>query len=87
MKRRIVITGAGVISALGYSRQELFQSLLDGKSAVKERPDWIEKMQTTKVAIASAVELPQEVANPSAATTAVPWGQLHFTRRLPPKTP
>ena len=62
MKRRIVITGAGVTSALGYSRQELFQSLLDGKSAVKERPDWIEKMQTTKVAIASAVELPQEVA-------------------------
>ena len=62
MKRRIVITGAGVTSALGYSRQELFQALLDGQSAVKERPDWIEKMQTTKVAIASAVELPTEVA-------------------------
>lgn len=62
MKRRIVITGAGVTSALGYTRQELFQSLLDGKSAVKERPDWIEKMQTTQMAVASAVELPQEVA-------------------------
>ncbi|MBR6323818.1 MAG: hypothetical protein IKR62_02465, partial [Victivallales bacterium] len=62
MKRRIVITGAGVTSALGYTRQELFQSLLDGKSAVKERPDWIEKMQTAKMAVASAVELPQEVA-------------------------
>lgn len=62
MKRRIVITGAGVTSALGYTRQELFQSLLDGKSAVKERPDWIEKMQSPKTAIASAVELPQEVA-------------------------
>ena len=62
MKRRIVITGAGVTSALGYTRRELFQSLLDGKSAVKERPDWIEKMQTAKMAVASAVELPQEVA-------------------------
>lgn len=62
MKRRIVITGAGVTSALGYNRQELFQSLLDGKSAVKERPEWIELMQTTRMAIAAGVELPQEVA-------------------------
>ena len=62
MKRRIVITGAGVTSALGYNRQELFQSLLDGKSAVKERPEWIELMQTSRMAIAAGVELPQEVA-------------------------
>ena len=62
MKPRIVITGAGVTSALGYTRQELFQSLLDGKSAVKKRPDWLDLMQGTKMAIASAIELPPEIA-------------------------
>ncbi len=39
-KRRIVITGAGVISALGFSREELYQSLLAGKSAVRFMPEW-----------------------------------------------
>lgn len=40
MKRRIVVTGAGVTSSLGFSREELYQSLLDGKSAVRLMPDW-----------------------------------------------
>ena len=62
MAPRIVITGAGVTSALGYNRQELFQSLLDGKSAAKERHEWIDLMQSTKTTVASAVELPPEVS-------------------------
>ena len=60
MKPRIVITGAGVTSALGFSRQALFQALLDGRSAIKARPDWSEKMQGNPYAVAASVELPEE---------------------------
>lgn len=60
MKQRIVITGTGVTSALGFTRQELFQALLDGRSAVRARPDWQEQMQGARNVAAAAVELPPE---------------------------
>ena len=60
MKPRVVITGAGVTSALGFSRQELFQALLEGRSAVKLRPDWSELMQGNPRVVAASVELPEE---------------------------
>jgi 3-oxoacyl-[acyl-carrier-protein] synthase II len=37
-RRRVVITGAGVISPLGFSPQELWQALAEGRSAVGEVP-------------------------------------------------
>jgi len=40
MKRRIVVTGAGVTSSLGFTPAELYQSLLAGKSAVRLMPEW-----------------------------------------------
>ena len=60
MKPRVVITGAGVTSALGFSRQELFQALLEGRSAVKLRSDWSELMQGNPRVVAASVELPEE---------------------------
>ena len=33
--RRVVITGTGVVSALGMSRAELFENLLNGRSAIR----------------------------------------------------
>lgn len=60
MKQRVVITGAGVTSTLGFSRQELFQALLAGRSAVKLRPDWTEQMQGNPRVVAASVELPEE---------------------------
>lgn len=40
LPRRVVITGSGVVSALGCSAQELFANLLAGASAVKLMEDW-----------------------------------------------
>ena len=60
MKPRVVITGTGVTSALGFSRQALFQALLDGRSAVKPRPDWREMMQNAPQIVAATVDLPEE---------------------------
>ena len=39
-KRRVVVTGAGVVSALGGSRAELFEALLAGRCAVRRMPEW-----------------------------------------------
>ena len=60
MKQRVVITGAGITSALGFSRQELFQALLEGRSAVKLHPDWSALMQGDPRVMAASVELPDE---------------------------
>ena len=60
MKKRVVITAAGVTSALGYTRQELYRNLLDGKSAIIERSDWLPMMHISKSVYAGSVMLPQE---------------------------
>ena len=57
---RIVITGAGVTSALGLTRQELFHNLLDGKSAIVARDDWKEMMRTSDPVYAGTVQLSEE---------------------------
>ena len=41
MSRRVVITGCGVVSALGMSRNSLFENLLAGKSAVRMMDEWL----------------------------------------------
>ena len=38
-KKRVVVTGAGVVSALGNRRDELFDSLAAGKSAARYMPE------------------------------------------------
>ena len=38
--RRVVITGTGVVSALGMSRAELFENLLNGRSAIRRMEEW-----------------------------------------------
>ena len=59
MRKRIVITGAGVTSALGNTRQELFEALLAGKTAVRPMPEWKERMQNAADVVAAPVELPE----------------------------
>ena len=39
-KTRVVITGAGVISSLAHSRQELLAALLNGACGVRAMPEW-----------------------------------------------
>ena len=60
MRPRIVITGTGVTSALGNSRQELFESLLRGDSAIRECPDWEDHISGKARIYAAPVELPSE---------------------------
>ena len=60
MRTRVVITGAGITSALGNTRQELFQALLAGRSAVRSKPEWQERMQNASSVVASPVELPED---------------------------
>ena len=62
MKKRIVITGAGVTSALGNTRQELFEALLEGRTAVRLIPEWRERMQNAVSVVAAPVELPDGMA-------------------------
>ncbi len=38
--KRVVITGRGVVSALGSDLSSLMEGLSGGKSAVKAMPDW-----------------------------------------------
>lgn len=54
-KRRVVVTGAGVVSALGHSREELFRLLLAGKSAARFMPEWESFFGNTKIVAAPVV--------------------------------
>ncbi|MDD4180090.1 MAG: beta-ketoacyl synthase N-terminal-like domain-containing protein [Victivallaceae bacterium] len=60
-KRRVVITGTGVVSALGHSREELFRLLLAGKSAARFMPEWESFFGSTKI-VAAPVTLDPDVA-------------------------
>ncbi len=60
MSTRVVITGAGVTSALGFTRQELFSALLDGRSAVQAKTEWLGRMQNAQMALGATIDLPQE---------------------------
>ncbi|MBR6374503.1 MAG: beta-ketoacyl-[Victivallales bacterium] len=62
MKKRIVITGAGVTSALGNTRQDLFEALLAGRTAVHPMPEWRERMQNATSVVAAPVDLPEATA-------------------------
>ena len=59
-KRRVVVTGAGVVSALGGSRAELFEALLAGRCAVRRMPEW--SAELPGVPLAAPVELDPEIA-------------------------
>lgn len=56
---RVVITGCGVVSALGFSREELFRRLLAGQSAIRAMPEWILPGATGEL-LAAPVEVPRE---------------------------
>ena len=56
---RVVITGCGVVSALGMTRDELFQRLLAGHSAIRTMPEW-ELRGATGELLAAPVELSRE---------------------------
>ena len=49
LPRRVVITGSGVVSALGKSAGELFENLLAGRSAVKFMSQWQEKVPAAPI--------------------------------------
>ena len=55
--RRVVITGAGVVTALGVVRNALHESLRSGKSAVRRMPEWASFMQTKDDVLAAPVDL------------------------------
>ncbi|NLZ63517.1 MAG: beta-ketoacyl-[acyl-carrier-protein] synthase family protein [Lentisphaerae bacterium] len=62
-KRRVVITGTGIISALGFSANALYQSLLDGRSAVRAMPEWQGQIPVGPDYVTAApVELPPEMS-------------------------
>jgi 3-oxoacyl-[acyl-carrier-protein] synthase II len=62
-KRRIVITGAGVVSSLGFSKESLYQSLLDGRSAVRFMPEWQGQIPVGPDSVTAApVDLPEEMS-------------------------
>lgn len=56
-RRRVVITGAGVVSALGLTRKELHDRLLNGENAVRSMPEWSEFMQAKFDVVAACVNL------------------------------
>ncbi|MDD3116346.1 MAG: beta-ketoacyl-[acyl-carrier-protein] synthase family protein [Victivallaceae bacterium] len=58
-KKRVVVTGAGVVSALGNRRDELFDSLAAGKSAARYMPEWQSFFGKINIA-AAPVTLDQE---------------------------
>ncbi len=62
MKHRVVITGAGVTNALGFTRQALFNALLEGRCAVHSKPEWLERMNSAKMALAATVDVSTEMA-------------------------
>ncbi|MCK5843661.1 MAG: beta-ketoacyl-[acyl-carrier-protein] synthase family protein [Victivallales bacterium] len=39
-ERRVVVTGLGAVSPLGYGVNRLFHGMMDGESAVKRMPEW-----------------------------------------------
>ena len=49
-RRRVAITGCGVVSALGMSRSELFDSLESGRCAVRTMPEWRKELGTEVLA-------------------------------------
>ncbi len=57
--RRVVITGCGVVSALGFDRITLFDRLLAGDNAVRTMPQW-ELPGATGTLLAAPLELPHE---------------------------
>ncbi|MBQ4480823.1 MAG: hypothetical protein II943_09310 [Victivallales bacterium] len=56
---RVVITGCGIVSALGMSREKLYQSLLVGNSAVRVMTEWKLRGATGEL-LAAPVEVSRE---------------------------
>lgn len=56
---RVVITGCGIVSALGFDRATLFERLLAGDSAVREMPQW-DLPGATGALLAAPIEMPRE---------------------------
>lgn len=54
-----MVTGAGVVTALGTKRNALHESLRSGKSAVRLMPEWSSFMQAKGDVLAAPVDLPE----------------------------
>jgi len=60
MRPRIVITGTGIVSALGNTRHELFEALLRGESAIRQCPDWEDRISGSSCILAAPVDVSPE---------------------------
>ncbi len=61
--RRVVVTGIGLRSPIGNSCNELFDSLLQNKSGIKQMPEW-EKLQNFRAGVAGLCENIDEMEIP-----------------------
>ncbi|MGN0915889.1 MAG: beta-ketoacyl-ACP synthase I [Succinivibrio sp.] len=48
--KRVVVTGMGIVSAIGVGIDEVLKSLKEGKSGIKTAPDFVEKQMRSQVA-------------------------------------
>ncbi len=59
MKKRVVITGRGVVTGLGKNLEALMKGLKQGKSAVRAMPEWV-KYKGLNSRIGAAIEIDDE---------------------------
>ena len=64
--KRVVITGRGVVSALGSDLSSLMEGLSEGKSSVKAMPDW-ERYKGLRSLLGAPAELQNEKEIPRKA--------------------
>jgi 3-oxoacyl-[acyl-carrier-protein] synthase II len=50
MKRRVVVTGMGVVTVLGYDVEEFYKNLLDGKNGISRIERWDTSEHSVKIA-------------------------------------
>jgi 3-oxoacyl-[acyl-carrier-protein] synthase II len=62
-ERRVVVTGLGAVSPLGYGARRLFNGMRDGESAVKRMPEW-EEYDGLRSLLAAPCELRGEMDIP-----------------------
>lgn len=56
MGRRVVITGAGMVTPIGKTASETWSNLLEGKSGIRKMPQWAESMPQLAVTIAGKAD-------------------------------
>lgn len=59
-KRRVVVTGMGVVNGCGVGHEEFFNSCLEGKSSI----DTVKRFDASAMPCSIASEIPDEIFNP-----------------------